>query len=152
MSATEEPQTGNTEALNALLRGEIAAVETYTYALTKFDDERVIAELQKIRDEHCRAVRELRDQVVQCGGNPLEGAEPWGEFVSAMSGTRPMAGPATALATLRLGEEHEASEYESALENTAVPPESQRTIRVDLLAACRRHIEELDRLLGGMSC
>jgi len=152
MSTTEELQIDNTEMLNALLRGEIAAVETYTQALAKFDDELVIADLQKIRDEHRRAVRELRDQVVQRGGNPLEGAEPWGEFVSATAGNGHPAGPATALAALRLGEEHEVSEYESALESTDVPLESQRTIRVDLLAACRRHIEELDRLLGGMSC
>jgi len=150
MNALDEQQTSNTEALNALLRGELSAVETYTHAMGTFDDEFVIADLQKIRDEHSRAVRELRDQVIRFGGNPPHHSEPWGEFASAVADGAHVTGPATALAALRLGEEHGASEYETALENADVPPDCQRMIRMDLLSACRKHVEELNRLLGGM--
>jgi hypothetical protein len=151
MNATDDPQMCSTEALNALLRGEMSAVETYTQAMRKFDDDVVIADLQKIRDEHSRAVRELRDHVIRCGGRPTEGSEPWEAFASTAAGAAKVVAPATALAALRLGEEQGALEYEAALENPEVPPDTQRTIRLDLLAACHRHIEELNRLLGGMN-
>lgn len=141
-----EPRTHDTAALNALLRGEMAAVDTYTQAMGLFDDERLIADLQKIRDEHSRAVRELRDQVVRFGGAPAARPGPWG----GSTGAAKALGPAAALAALRAGEEQKATEYEAALENDDVHPDCQRVIRSDLLAACHRHAEELDRLLGGM--
>ena len=151
MNATiDEPRGCDTDALNALLRGEMSAVETYTQALGKFDDSAVIADLQKIRDEHSRAVRELRDSVVRFGGRPAESAGPWGAFTNAVTATAKSVGPATVLAALRQGEEYGISEYESALENEHIHPDCQRMIRTDLLAAGRKHVEELDRLLGGM--
>jgi len=139
------------DAINALLRGEMAAVETYTQALGKFDDLNVIADLQKIRDEHSKAVRELRDLVIGFGGHPAESAGPWGAFTAAVTTTAKAVGPATVLMALVQGEEHGVSEYESALENEHIPPDCQRAIRTDLLPACRKHIDELNRLLGGMS-
>ena len=146
-----EPRECDTDALNSLLRGEMSAVETYTQALGKFNDLTVIEDLQKIRDEHSRAVRELRDHVIQFGGRPAEGTGPWGAFTTAVTTTAKAIGPATVLAALRQGEEHGISEYEAALENEHIHPECHRTIRTDLLAACRKHIEELNRLLGGMN-
>ena len=73
----------------------------------------------------------------------------WAAFASALTGAK-VVGPATALAALRQGEEHGASEYEAALES-GVPADCQRLIRTDLLPACRRHAEDLNRLLGGMN-
>lgn len=151
MNATIDHQHEcDTGALNALLRGEMAAVETYTQALGNFDDLLVIADLQKIRDEHSKAVRELRDHVVRFGGRPSESAGPWGAFTAAVTTTAKAIGPATVLAALRQGEENGASEYAAALENEHIHPECQRMIRADLLTGCRKHIEELNRLLGGM--
>jgi hypothetical protein len=141
----------DTDALNSLLRGEMAAVETYTQAMGKFDDLMVIADLQKIRDEHSKAVRELRDLVIANGGQPAESTGPWGAFTAAVTTTAKAIGPATVLAALRQGEEHGISEYEAALENEHIHPECHRILRIDLLAACRKHIEELNRLLGGMN-
>jgi hypothetical protein len=147
---TDREHECDIDALNPLLRGEMAAVETYTQALGKFDDLNVIADLQKIRDEHSKVVRALRDHVIEFGGHPAESTGPWGAFTSAVTTTAKAIGPATVLAALRQGEEHGISEYEAALENEHIHPECQRTIRVDLLPACRKHIEELNRLLGGM--
>ena len=151
MNATiDEPRECDTDALNALLRGEMSAVETYTQALGKFDDLLVIADLQKIRDEHGKAVRTLRDLVIRFGGRPAESTGPWGTFTSAVTATAKAIGPATVLAALRQGEEHGILEYEAALENEHIHPDCLRTIRADLLPVCRKHIEELNRLLGGM--
>lgn len=145
-----EFHTCDTDALNALLRGEMGAVDTYTHALGHFADPHVIADLQKIRDEHSKAVRELRDHVIQFGGQPSDRAEQWGTATAAVATAAKAVGPAAVLASLRHGEEDAATEYAATLENDGIPPECHRMIRADLLPACRRHVEELDRLLGGM--
>lgn len=149
MDTTLDVQASNTEALNALLRSEMSAVDTYTEAMGKFNDQLVIADLQKIRDEHSRAVRELRDHVVRSGGRPSDAPRAWGMFASALEGETSEVSPATVLAALRQGEECSVCEYEAALERE-MHPDCQRTIRTDLILACRNHVEELNRLLGGM--
>ena len=152
MSTTmHDPFTCDTQALNTLLRGEMAAVETYTQALGTSDDQEMIADLQKIRDEHSRSVRVLRDQVVRFAGTPSESPGPWGAFASAVTGVAKVIGACSALAALRQGEEHGISEYEAAMENEDINPECHHLIRTDLMPTCRKHVEELNRLLGGMN-
>lgn len=147
-TATHETMTCDTDALNSLLRGELSAVETYTQAMSKFDDLEVVAELQKIRDEHSRAVRELRDHVITFGGVPAESSEVWGTFTATVTATAKALGPATVLAALRQGEEHGIGAYEDALHNEDIHPDCHRMILSDLLPACRRHVEGLNHLLG----
>lgn len=148
-TATHNPDTCDTGALNSLLRGEMSAVETYTQAMSKFDDQALIADLQKIRDEHSRAVRELRDRVVAFAGTPASDAGVWGAFTAAVTATAKALGPATVLAALRQGEEHGIAAYEDALGNDDIHPDCQRLIRGDLLPSCHKHVEELNNLLGG---
>lgn len=140
----------DTDALNLLLRGELSAVETYTQAMSKFEDQQVIANLQRIREEHTRAVQEWRERVVHFGGTPSESSGAWGTFASAVTGTAKVIGPGIVLAALKQGEEHGIGQYESALENPDIHPDCQQLIRTDLLPACRKHVVELDRLIGGM--
>jgi hypothetical protein len=149
MSGTDDFRLCDTDALNALLRDEAAAVEAYTRALGHFSDPFVVADLQKIRDDHSRAVRELRDHVVQFGGEPATDAGCWGAAAPTAAAAKAI-GPAAVLAALRQGEECAAIEYEGALGNDDLHPDCRRTIRAALLTACSRHAEELDRLLGGM--
>jgi hypothetical protein len=61
-----------------------------------------------------------------------------------------IAGPAMALAVLRQGEEQGITGYESALENAGLDSDCRRRIRSALLPACRKHVEQLNLLLGGM--
>lgn len=140
----------DTDALNSLLRGELSAVETYDQALTKFEDPTVVTDLRRIRGEHSDAAVRLRDQMVRFGGTPAESSGPWGTFAAAVTGTAKMFGPGTALAALKQGEEHGINEYDDALKNEGVNPECKDLIRADLLPRCRRHVADLDRLMGGM--
>ena len=48
------------ETLNGLLRGELAATETYQQALAKVGDDPRAAELRRIHDEHRAAANTLR--------------------------------------------------------------------------------------------
>jgi len=148
-TAIHDPMTCDTDAMNSLLRGELSAVETYTQAMSKFDDQALIADLQMIRDDHSRAVRELRDHIIMFGGIPADSAGVWGAFTAAVTATAKALGPATVLAALRQGEEHGQSEYEEALHNDGINPECHRMIRTDLFPGCTKHIEALNNMLGG---
>lgn len=136
------------EALNSLLRGEISAVETYDEALAKFTAEAIATDLQRIRDEHQRAVVALRDRVAAFGGTPAHGSGGWGGFASAVTEAAKLLGPATTLSALKQGEEHGINRYETALGNDGVDADCKTLIRSDLLPKCRTHVTELDRLLG----
>ena len=53
MQATQD----KTQVLNALLRGELAATETYQQAMAKVGNEPGAADLTRIRDEHREAAK-----------------------------------------------------------------------------------------------
>lgn len=148
-TATYDQLAGGTEALNALLQTELAAVETYTHAINLFEDPAVIGELQKIRDEHRRAERELRECVVRMHGVPAGSPGLWAAFAAASAPGTKALGCATMLAALRQGEEYALGSYEDALGHEDIHPDCHRVIGGDLLPASRKHIDELNRLLGG---
>lgn len=148
-TATDQPLLGGTDALNALLQTELSAVETYTQAITLFEDPTVIGELQKIRDEHRRAERELRECLVRMHGVPAGSPGLWPAFAAAGAGGAQALGCATLLAALRQGEEYALASYEDALNHEDIHPDCHRVIGGDLIQASRKHIDELNRLLGG---
>jgi len=149
-TSTQHNQACDTEALNSLLRGEAAAAETYTQAMGKFDDQQVLATLQRIRDEHGRAALVWRDRLTQFGGAPADEPGAWGTFASSAADAAKVIGPCVVLAALKQGEEQGVAQYEATLENQDVHPDCHQLIRTDVLPACRKHVAELDRLLGGM--
>jgi hypothetical protein len=132
--------------VHSLLRGEIAAVETYDRVIGSFAQQPLTTELTRIRDDHQRAVVALRDRA-ECGSAEAFGA--WGEFGTAATGAAEQLGAAAVLAALRQGEEHEAGEYETALADPTVAAECKDLIRSDLLPRCRAHVTDLDHLLAG---
>jgi hypothetical protein len=131
-----------TEDLNTLLRGELAAVESYDRAIPRFEGEPAAPELHHLRDAHAEAVAVLRERVVRSGGVPADGHGPWAAFTTAL-------GPATVLKALQEGERHGVSEYEAALSAGRLDHDSADTIRSQLLPRCREHVLELDRLMAG---
>jgi len=147
-----DPATGphgcDVDALNSLLRGEIAAVATYDQAIGKFEAKAIASELRHIRDEHQRAVVALRERVTTFGGTPSDGAGAWGAFASAVTEAAKFLGPATAISALQQGEQHGINQYEEVLGNEAVDAECKNLVRSDLLPKSRAHVTELDRLLG----
>jgi len=146
-----EPAISDLDTLNSLLRCQLAAVETYDQAMHKFDDSHVLADLQTIRQEHIDAEILLREKVLQLGGEPVETSGPWGACAAAISGEANVIGPATALAALRQGEEHAINEFEDTLQHENVNLDCKNLIRTNLLPISRKHVEELNRLMGGMN-
>lgn len=139
--------TTATDTLNSLLRGEIAATETYQQALEKVGDEPGAAELRRIHAEHRDAANTLRQHVRRHGGEPDHGSGAWGTFASAFEGSAKLFGNATALRALRQGEESGLSSYEDALGDDSLPADCQDYIRGTLLPQTREHIATLDRII-----
>ena len=149
-ATTHAAGTCDTDALNSLLRGELSAVETYDQAMTKFDGQPTQTDLRRIREQHAAAAATLRQKVTHFGGKPSESSGAWGAFATAVTGAAKVFGPATALSALKQGEEHGIGEYEDALTNEQIDPGCKDVIRSQLLPECRRHVDTLDRLIGGM--
>ena len=137
--------------LNSFLRGEISAEETYRMAIDKLDaSEQTATEtnaglLREIQEEHGRAVQTLRDRIQELGGEASDSAGAWGAWAASVQGTLNLFGDASALKSLKEGEEHGLKDYQAGLEG--VDPTSQQLVQNQLIPAQQRHISLLDQLI-----
>jgi uncharacterized protein (TIGR02284 family) len=138
---------GHTDWLNRLVRGELAAVETYQQALEKMRDAPEATELQAIEAEHRGAVRALKDKVLQHGGTPVDTSGAWGTWAKFIEGAARIFGNTAALEALRQGEQHGIKEYEKAMEADELEAETRKLIGNRLLPQAQAHIPVLDRLI-----
>ena len=135
------------DTLNELLRGEIAAVETYQQAMEKIGNDPGAAELRQIHDEHRAAANALRLHIRDHNGTPDHGSGAWGAWAKAVTGVARLFGNSAALKALKEGEEHGIKSYEKALEEKDLPEECKQLIRT-LLPQTRAHLPILDRVLA----
>jgi len=142
--------TCDVEVLNSLLRGEVAAGNAYDLVTAKFEGRAEAVELQRIRDEHSEAAAVLRERVRQFGGDPAEKTGIWGKLTAAITGTARFLGPATALGTLKQGEEYGIGQYENVLTDPGLDSDDKDLIRYRLLPRCRSHVADLDRMLDAI--
>jgi uncharacterized protein (TIGR02284 family) len=146
MNATETlPYTVN--YLNGLLRGEMAAVETYEQALPKIHGEPLASEARRIREEHRDAVAALQDEVRREGGWPDGTSGLWGAFAQVFEGTAKLFGGNAALRGLLQGEEHGVVRYNRALQDPRLPEPVKALIHDTLLPKVRDHVRTLKALL-----
>jgi hypothetical protein len=141
--------TDTTDLLNSLLRGELAATETYQQALPKLEGTPGYEELRHIHKEHREAANTLRQHVHRVEGRPDQGSGAWGAFAKAVEGTAKVFGVDAALKALKEGEEHGIKEYAEALDD-GLPSECRNLIETTLLPQTRAHISALDRLMAGL--
>jgi bacterioferritin (cytochrome b1) len=136
--------------LNALLRGEIAATETYRNVLDKEAQgkgSQNIELLREIQEEHSRACQSLRDRIRELGGEPADSSGAWGVWAQAVQGTMSLFdGDAGGLKALREGEEHGLKDYRDAVDD--VDPTSARLIQDQLIPAQERHVSLVKQLLN----
>ncbi len=135
------------DILNRLLRGELAATETYQQALAKVGDEPGGAELRRMESDHRDAANVLRQHIIQRSGQPDSSSGVWGMWAQAVTGTAKLFGNTAALKALKEGEEHGIKEYEDALEDKDLDQECKTLIRSTLLPRQRAHLAVLDRLI-----
>lgn len=132
-------------ACNALLRGEISAIETYTQAIAKYDTASSDTALERIRADHAESAAELRKLISEGGGEPSTDSGMWGGFATAIEGAATLMGESPALSILQTGEKHGITEYENALEDADVSTTAKQLIRAKLLPVLSDHLLELQR-------
>src|SRR5262245_51583944 len=93
-------------SLNELLRGELAATETYQQAMATVGSGPGAGELRQLRDEHREAANTLRQHVHTHGGKPDQGSGAWGGFAKAVEGAAKLFSNTAAMKALKAGEEH----------------------------------------------
>lgn len=135
------------ESLADLLRGELAAIETYEQALEKIDGFPDGTRLREIHAEHVYAANALRGRLGQHTTDIPRSSGAWGTFAKAVEGVAKLFGNATALKALEEGEQHGIKEYERAMEKDWLDPELRSLIVSELLPKCRSHVFTLQRLM-----
>jgi uncharacterized protein (TIGR02284 family) len=146
VGCTDRAKGDQVGTLNSLLRGELAAVETYRQAMAKVKDDPSATELARIQAEHQAAVDKLTRMIQDKGGTPSTDSKVWGDFAKAVEGAAKVFGNDAALSALKQGEQHGIDEYEEALRNESIDASFRATIREDLLPKQREHLRTLDNL------
>jgi bacterioferritin (cytochrome b1) len=138
--------------LNSFLRGEISAAETYRMAIDKVvAADRYSANVGVLRDmqeEHGRAAQALRDRIRELGGEPSDSSGAWGGFATMVQGTMNLFGDASALKSLKEGEEHGLKDYQEGVDD--IDASSAQLVENQLIPAQQRHISLLDQLINSV--
>jgi len=135
------------DTLNSLLRGELAATETYLQAVAKFEGQPEEAELRQLMADHRTTANTLRQHIHELGGKPDQDSGAWGVFARAVEGTAKAFGKTAALKALKEGEESGLKSYEKLSADKDLPPECVTVLRNELIPQTRAHISGLDRLM-----
>lgn len=142
--------TDTTTTLNSLLRGELAATETYQQALAKLGNEPGADELRVIHAEHREAANALRVLVRDTGERPAKSSGVWGTFAKAVEGTAKLLSNDAALKALKEGEEYGIRQYRAALHDAELHGPTRILIESTLLPHAYQHVPALDRLMAGL--
>jgi rubrerythrin len=141
------------QRLNSLLRGEIAAAETYRNVLDHIangENADLTGALREVQRAHATNAQSLRDRLRELGGEADDDSGAWGAWAQVVQGTLTFfGGDRGGLRALREGEQHGINDYETALNE--VDPTSAQLIENQLLPGQRKHLVMLDRLLNGVS-
>ena len=141
------------DELNALLRGEISAAETYTMAISKVSQsdqsrDSDVKLLREIQAEHGRAAQSLRARVRDLGGTAVDSSGAWGAWAKTVEAAASLFGDKAALKALKEGEQHGLKQYEESSEE--IDMTTAQLVSSELIPAQRLHIELLDRLINSV--
>jgi bacterioferritin (cytochrome b1) len=138
------------DELNKLLRGELAATETYRQALDKIRDQyghdATFQQLAEIHRDHEDAAGHLRSLVQQAGGVPSNDSGAWGTWASTVMGAARVLGDRAALSALASGEKSGVEDYVDALKHDEFPDAVRHSVRA-LLARNQEHVQQLDQMI-----
>lgn len=141
---TQTSTSHDIDQLNAFLRGEISAVETYEQALAKTDNPVATTILRENHSCHNERVALLRTEIRRLGGKPSEGSGIWGAFAKAVEGGAKLFGESTAVSALEEGEDHGLKNYRRDYDT--LTPQVKQMVMDRLLPAQQRTHDALSRL------
>lgn len=131
------------EGLNALLRGELAAVNAYQRALRSAEGRAAVdaAQILRFAAEHQRTVAALQGAVRELGGVPSSEAGTWGA-IALLRDT-------ATVRELLEGEEAGLKMYEEA--HQALNGAARELLTLELIPRQQKHIAELSAILSRLS-
>lgn len=147
-TAGPEPLSPEVEAINAVLRQELAAIEMYEQILPRFNGHGFCNDLRTIRYAHETAAGALRNHVRNLGGEPVEESDAAVRLHSPGAST---GNPAAILDELRHTEEQGVAAYERLLQREQMPKECRFAIRSELVGRCHEHIDALAGMSAALS-
>jgi len=118
------------ETLNALMRGELAAVETYRHANSRLGTE-APEDITTCLQSHDQRATLIAEHIVLAGGTPVSGSGLWGAFARLVEGSAALIGPRALYASLQEGEDQGLTDYRAALDS--VDSAGLKLVRGDLL-------------------
>lgn len=141
--ADARPPVNGTEGLNALLRGELAAVNAYQRALRSAEGRAAVdaAEILRFASEHQRTVAALQVAVREMGGVPASEAGTWGAFALLRD--------TATVRELLAGEEAGLKMYEAA--NGILDGDARELVTLELIPRQKKHIAELVAIISRIS-
>jgi uncharacterized protein (TIGR02284 family) len=134
--------------LHRLLRGELAAVESYEHALEDVGDHPARDLLASFLEDHRRAVSALSRYSAEAGDEPATSAGVWGAFARAVEKVASWVNDPTTLKALKEGEVHGEDEYRNALSENHLDAALRKVIEEELLPLQAEHVEELDLVIA----
>lgn len=137
---------GGTSA-GALVKDELAAVETYKQVLQTVTAAKAGEALRRIENEHEEAARLLKERLRKLGFDaPRAGAAAaWRPASQKLDG---LPDQKASIALLKEGETREIRDYEDALRDEALDEGLKTLIETSLLPRTRAHVPVLDRFLS----
>jgi hypothetical protein len=133
--------------MDDLIRGEMAAVKSYTTVLGDMKDGPQKKKLEKIRADHENAVTKLKDFASTEVKEDTTSSGAWGAFASAWTKGGQILGNDTALKALSQGEEHGITEYKEALEDENLKPELKQMIKTQFIPKQEEHLKTIKSLM-----
>jgi len=135
--------------LNAFLRGEISATETYRMAIDKLIEDEcepgTVAILRELQHEHIRSAQAIRKRIVELGGTCDESSGMWGTWAKIAQGAAQLFGDSAALHSLKEGEEHALRDMRAGLKN--LDAQSTELIENNLIPAQEKNRGRVDYLI-----
>lgn len=145
MSYTTEQDV---KQLNAFLREELSAVETYTQCIDAVVDPVVITQLSSLRESHERRAGLLADRIRSLGGSPSTSSGIWGSFSKLLEGGAKLLGQSAAVSALEEGEDYRRQEYHRDV--IQLSDAERDFVKNQILPEQERTYDELRRLDSNM--
>lgn len=134
------------EACNALLRGELAAEETYRQAHEKFAGHPPADTLLNLLATHGAHTSIIREHVIAMGGEPSRDSGIWGVFAKTVEGTAKLLGKSATLQALIEGEKQGIRSYEAALKGDDLEESIKTVYRSEVIPALHQNVAVLEEL------
>ncbi len=117
--------------LNALLRGELSAVETFQHVMAKFGTDAPF-ELGDCLRSHQVRVEKLIVRITDLGGQPADSSGLWGSIARLVEGGASLFGRKSALAALEEGEDHGLAQYRELVDELDLDASSRHLLEAEL--------------------